>query len=415
MKSDLDRLMKACEAAAILVTGAGMHNPAMVYLTGGGHMTSADLICKIGHKGFLFHYPMERDEAARSNLEIRSYSNYSYTELLKEANGDRKLAMALRYQKMFQDAGVTSGRVLLYGLIELGSGYAIFSLLQGLLPDIQFIGIQDEDVLLTAMATKDADEIERIKQMGKITARVVENTADYLSTRPVRAGKLLNPQGEWLTIADVKSRINLWLAEAGAENPEGTIFAIGHDAGVPHSSGKPDDVLQLGETIVFDIYPCEAGGGYFYDMTRTWCLGYATEQAQELYQDVLQVYRTIVEELKVDMPFKHYQQRTCELFEAMGHSNVLTEPTTEVGYVHSLGHGVGLHIHERPFSGLSASDGDRLAVGSVFTIEPGLYYPEKNLGVRLEDTYCITTTGQFEKLAEFPLDLVIPIKGEPAR
>ena len=232
----------------------------------------------------------------------------------------------------------------------------------------------------------------------------------FLSTRPVRNGILLDPSGEPLTIAEVKSRINLWLAEAGAENPEGAIFAIGHDAGVPHSVGNPADHLRLGQTIVFDIYPCEAGGGYFYDFTRTWCLGYAPDEAQALYENVLAVYKQIIAELKVNRLFKDYQVLTCELFESQGHPTVKTNPETEAGYVHSLGHGVGLHIHERPFSGVTATASEILAPGSVITIEPGLYYPERGLGMRLEDTLWVRPDGSFEILADYPLDLVIPVK-----
>ena len=51
------------------------------------------------------------------------------------------------------------------------------------------------------------------------------------------------------------------------------------------------------------------------------------------------------------MPFKHYQERTCQLFEAQGHPTILSNPQTQDGYVHSLGHGLGLHVHERRGSG----------------------------------------------------------------
>ncbi len=53
-----------------------------------------------------------------------------------------------------------------------------------------------------------------------------------------------------------------------------------------------------------------------------------------------------------------------------------------------------------------------LMPGSVFTIEPGLYYPEQGMGVRLEDTYFVSPQGGFEKFADFPMDLVLPIKGK---
>ena len=59
------------------VMGAGQHNPAMVYLTGGAHLTNADLVKKRGQTGVLFHGPMERDEAAKSGLETRSLARLS--------------------------------------------------------------------------------------------------------------------------------------------------------------------------------------------------------------------------------------------------------------------------------------------------------------------------------------------------
>jgi Xaa-Pro aminopeptidase len=410
MKSDLDRLMQSAGIDALLVTGPSMHNPDMVYFTGVAHVSQADMIKRRGHSGVLFHAPMERDEAAKSGLELCSYSNYSLMDLLRESGNDRKMAVVLRYQHMLADAGVTSGRVALYGKTDLGQGYAQFKNLQEAMPSIEFVGDLDEDVLMAAMSTKDADEIERIRQMGKVTTRVVGSVADFLSSRPVKNGVLVGPDGDPLTIGEVKGRMALWLAEGGAEDPEGTIFAIGHDAGVPHSAGNPQDVLRLGQTIVFDIYPCEAGGGYFYDFTRTWCLGYAPDDAQALYEQVLAVYHQVMSELKVNTPFSDYQRRTCELFEAQGHPTVMTNPQTDTGYVHSVGHGVGLHIHERPFSRtVMASETDILAPGSVITIEPGLYYPERGMGVRLEDTVYVRPDGTFEIPTGYPLDLVLPV------
>jgi Xaa-Pro aminopeptidase len=410
MKRDIDALMQSSQIDALLVTGPAKHNPYMVYLTGGGHITNADLIKKVGETAVLFHGPMERDEAARTGLTTRSYSLYPMAELLKATQGNRLQAMALRYQRMLTDTGVTSGRVALYGRTDLGSGYATIIALQQLMPEIEFVGMPDESLLLRAMATKDAGEIERIRRVGQVTTKVVGRVADYLTGHRVKDGFLVRSDGRPLTIGEVKQCINLWLVESGVENPQDTIFAIGRDAGVPHSSGTPSDLLRLGQTIVFDIFPAEAGGGYFHDFTRTWCLGYAPDEALNLYENVLSVFNQIHTELKTGVAFSHYQTRACELFEAMGHPTVMSKPETEAGYVHSLGHGLGLHIHELPSSGWTASPKDILEPGSVITIEPGLYYPERGLGVRLENTLAVTPDGRFETLADFPLDLVLPVK-----
>jgi Xaa-Pro aminopeptidase len=69
-----------------------------------------------------------------------------------------------------------------------------------------------------------------------------------------------------------------------------------------------------------------------------------------------------------------------------------------------------LNIHERPWFGRNATQADRLSPGSIVTIEPGLYYPERGMGVRLEDTVWVRPDGQMEVLAGYPLDLVLPVK-----
>jgi Xaa-Pro aminopeptidase len=75
-----------------------------------------------------------------------------------------------------------------------------------------------------------------------------------------------------------------------------------------------------------------------------------------------------------------------------------------------LGHGIGLNIHERPWSGINSDDRDCLVPGAVFTIEPGLYYPEKDMGVRLENSLWVRPDGKMEVLADYPMDLVLPVK-----
>ena len=411
MKSDLDALMKSKKLDALLVTGNADHNPPMYYLTGGGHVAAATLLKKRGHEAVLYCNDMEREEAAHSGLKIIPYSTYNYESLLKEAGGDPALAAALRYQRMLIDQDI-HGRIGLYGNTELGSAWTVFSHLNKLLPDLELVGeTRDDSLFMKAMETKDEAEVDRIRKMGAVTTEVVRRVAEYLTGCQVGADEvLLKEDGTPLTIGEVKSRINLWIAELGAENPEGTIFAIGRDAGVPHSAGTPNDLLRLGQTIVFDIYPCEAGGGYFYDFTRTWSLGYATPDAQKLYDEVKAIYDKVTENLDLNAPFKDYQRLVCEEYEKNGHPTPLHTPAPMEGYVHSLGHGVGLNIHERPWSGLTATDDNILKPGVIMTIEPGLYYPDRGMGVRIEDTYWVRPDGKMEKLAEYPYDFVLKMK-----
>ena len=411
MKQDLDVLMKANQADAIWITGPAQHNPAMVYMTGGAHITNADLFIKQSEVPYLCHGPMERDEAAKSGFQLISYAKYDRKALLKQAKYDYAMMEALRYKLILTEIGLTEGRVFLYGQRDVGNFFATLKSLQNLLPDLVLLGDANDLILLEARATKDTVEIERIKKMGHLTTRVVANTADFLTSHQVKGDTLVTTDGMPLTIGDVKKRINLWIAEEGAENPEDTIFAIGRDAGVPHSNGTASDPIRLAQTIVFDIFPCEAGGGYHYDFTRTWSLGHATDEVQKTYDQVKSVYNTVTAELKTGLNANVFQTRTCELFEAMGHATIHQDEKTTEGYVHSLGHGLGLNVHEKPWFSKAEDDSNILQPGSVFTIEPGLYYPEKGFGIRIEDSYYVTPQGSFEKFVDYPMDLVLPVKG----
>jgi Xaa-Pro aminopeptidase len=412
MKSELDALMQSRNLDALLVFGDAEHNPSMYYFVGGGHVSNALLIKKVGKEPVLFYNDMERDEAAKSGLKAVSLSEFPEVDFLKQANGDAKLADALRYQKILTDYGLSEGRVAVFGKVEFARLFGRIKNLSERMPDLEFIGESEDSTLLRAMETKDDGEVARIRQMGAVTITVVKMVQDYMTSCDVRDDEvLLKEDGSPLTIGDMKGKISLWLAERGATEAEGTIFSIGRDAGVPHSVGNPSDLVTLGKTILFDIFPSEQGGGYFYDFTRTWSLGYTTPEAQTLYDQVHEVYNKVVENLDLNASLVDYQRMTCEYFESKGHKSQLTVKAPLDGYVHSLGHGLGLNVHERPGSRLTENPADNvLKAGVVFTIEPGLYYPDKGMGFRIEDSYWVRPDGKMELLAEYPYDFVLAMK-----
>jgi len=412
VKSDLDALMKERNLDALMVFGDAENNPLMYYFVGGGHVSGALLLKKQGEESVLFHHDMERDEAAKSGLKTRSFNEYPWQDFMEQANGDMQTVSALRFQKILAEYGLEKSRIAIFGKVEFSGYFGIIVKLMKLMPDIEFIGESGlNSVVVSTMETKEDVEVARIRQMGAVTTTVVGMVHDLLTSSDVREDEiLLKEDGSPLTIGDVKSKIALWLAERGAVDSEGIIFAIGHDAGVPHSMGNPDEPISLGKTIVFDIFPNEKGGGYFYDFTRTWSLGYADPDAQAMYDQVNEIYEKVIENLDLNADFRAYQKMTCEYFESKGHKSPLNSKNPLDGYVHSLGHGVGINIHERPGSGLQAGDNNILKPGVVVTIEPGLYYPEKGMGFRIEDTYWVRPDGQFERLAEYPYDFVLPMK-----
>ncbi len=412
MNTDLDQLLKLKDMEGIIVFGNGDHNPSMVYLTGGGHFTNAMLIKKYGSAPVLVANSMEREEAARSGLLVDTFDFEILIKFMKEHPDNKAKGSALLLKHYLEKYQLTTGKVGLYGQVDLTHDWAVLNELKAIMPGLILTGEMDKSVLDASAILKRPDEIDRIRRMGEVTVNVVGKVQQYLSSNCLRDGVLVNEKGNAITVGDVKSRIDLWLAEAGAENPEGTIFSIGRDAGIGHSSGTTSDQLRAGQTIVFDIFPCEKGGGYFYDFTRTWCLGYATPEIQKHYDQVKSVYDTILGELKTGVLCQVYQQRTCELFESMGHVTIAKDPNTTNGYNHSLGHGLGLRVHEGPWFSQFMPAEDNLTPGMVFTIEPGLYYPENGFGVRLEDTFYVTADGAIQRFVEYPMDLVIPVKGK---
>jgi Xaa-Pro aminopeptidase len=87
----------------------------------------------------------------------------------------------------------------------------------------------------------------------------------------------------------------------GADLPSGFIFAIGRDAGVPHSSGNPADLMRLGQTIVFDIYPAEAGAVITMISPALGVSVTPTPKRRSMYDEVKDVYEKVIENIDLNV------------------------------------------------------------------------------------------------------------------
>jgi len=178
--------------------------------------------------------------------------------------------------------------------------------------------------------------------------------------------------------------------EHGLVEPHGSIISQGRDAGVPHNHGDDAEGIRAGEPIIVDIYPQQIGGGYHFDMTRTFCVGPARAELQEVFETVREAQRRGLKGLRLGSLAREHQDAVCDFYESKGHPTVRQDDKIEEGYVHSLGHGVGLEIHEPPR--IAREEQDVLRPGMVITIEPGAYVPGYG-GVRIEDVVVVTTTS----------------------
>ncbi len=407
MKRDLDRLMEERGLDAILVAGEMRGNAALYYLANGAGVHSGFVLKKRGDEPVLFCYPMEREEAAASGLTVINVNKYDYRSLLREKKSRLDAEVEL-HRRIFADLGV-GGRVGFYGLMDRGQAWTLLNALNERLEGVEVVGEYGQSLITAARATKDEAEVERIAEVGRRTVAVVEQTVAFLRSHRVKDETLVQADGSPLTVGRVHAEIRQFIAAQQLEAPEGFIFSIGREAGIPHSRGRADAPVVLGQPIIFDIYPCEAGGGYYFDMTRTFCLGYAPPEVERVYRDVRECVELLHKSYRLGEKARRYQQMTCEFFAQRGHPTVADEPQTEVGYVHSLGHGVGLSLHESPVFSDLPSNNEVLRAGHVFACEPGLYYPEQGIGVRIEDVLWMDEEGTVHVLSDFPRDLVIEL------
>lgn len=410
MKSDLDRLMADRNLDALLVMGDASGNPIMNYLTHGEQLERALIVKRRNGPMTLIHGGMERDNAARTGLRlIDRDQHYNPYELLKKHDGDM-LAMQVDYlQQVVRDEQLT-GRLAIFGRIDAGMAYAIFNHLQDRLTDTELVGEAGDSIFALARETKDDAEIAELREAGRLTGLVVGDAWDYLSSHQARNGVLVRADGEVLTIGNVKAFIRSRIYTYGMSEDHSHIFSQGRDAGVPHNGGTPDAPVRLGESIIFDIFP-QLPSGYFHDMTRTWSPGYVRDDVQEAWEQCKEVFDRSMEAIALGLPCRDLQQMACDYFEGKGHKTVRSDPGAYDGYVHSLGHGIGLDIHEGPRLAHSAGNDTVFQPGHVVSVEPGLYYPDQGFGVRIEDSVAFTEAGDLINLTDFPYDLVLPIKG----
>jgi Xaa-Pro aminopeptidase len=409
MKADLDRLMHERNLDALVLFPTEFEDPYRAYLSSGAHF-SGGTIKRRDMPPVLISNAMEIEEAAKSGLTVYSTEDFGESELMRTFRGDHDGRLVAFYRRVFDRLGV-AGRVGVYGAGDANALLRLVGLLsEALAGQVEFVTETVRDTIFdAAYETKDPAELIALREVGRQTSAVMRAAREWIAGHRAAGDTVVKADGAPLTIGDVKRYVRGQLFERDLEDPEGMIFAQGRDAALPHSKGEADQPLKLGESIVFDLFP-RRPGGYFHDMTRTWSIGYARPEVQAAYDAVMEAFRRSMELCKPSVSTREPQVMVCEYFESQGHPTVLNTPGTTKGYVHSLAHGVGLNVHEAPYFP-TFSDAYTLKVGSVFTVEPGLYYADEGYGVRIEDTVVMTEAGIAESLTDCPYDLVIELKG----
>ncbi len=220
-------------------------------------------------------------------------------------------------------------------------------------------------------------EIECIRRAADIADKAFEHICSY-----IKAG---------MSEIEVACEIEYFMRKHGAEKTSfDTIVASGARGSLPHAI-PTSNKLKSGELVVMD-FGCVADG-YSSDMTRTVGIGNIDSELMDVYNTVLTAQLEALEYVRAGVECSEVDLVARRIID-------FKYPGT---FGHSLGHGVGLDIHESP--NLSARSLKKLECGNVVTVEPGIYIPGK-CGVRIEDLVVVEEKG-CKILSKSPKNLVI--------
>ncbi len=247
---------------------------------------------------------------------------------------------------------------------------------------------------------KSVAELAGIRR-AQAAAEAAMGTARELLREARPNGERLELDGEPLTSERVKAAIRRVFIDHGASCDDfvvshGPQSAIGHHAG--------EGVLCAGEPILIDLWPRDDESACSADMTRTFVIGDIPDEVAEWHRLCKQALDRALADIRPGATARSVFDGTCDIFEAAGYPTQRTKRDGETlsdGFYHSLGHGVGLEVHEQPFLGMSGNE--ELVAGDVVAVEPGLYRSGYG-GLRLEDLVLVTEDGA-ENLTSFPYDL----------
>ncbi|MDE7120659.1 MAG: aminopeptidase P family protein [Oscillospiraceae bacterium] len=238
-----------------------------------------------------------------------------------------------------------------------------YAKMQKKLPDFEILGDSSLSRAIYALRmVKSPEEIRKIKAAQTLAEDALQTLLAHL-----HAG---------MTEREVALELDFHMRKNGAEDLSfETIALTGAHSSMPH--GVPDDrIIQKNSFVLMDFGAVV--DGYHSDMTRTVCVGQPSQEMQEVYEIVRHAQDAAKAAVRPGISAKALDAVARDLITKAGYGGQ---------FGHSLGHGVGMEIHEYPVASMTNSE--ILQTGNVVTIEPGIYLPGK-FGVRIEDFVYIT-------------------------
>jgi len=400
--SELDKEMEKRGIESLIVFGdQTLGNPDLAYVVGASLPRGGIYLKSRSRSPTLIVSNIDIGSAKRGRVRnIRSYSDFGLEKI--NSKYERDEARAVFYRKLIKDEGLGTPTVI-GGRNDSSNTLELVDSLRK--RGVKIVGEKSPTVLESVRETKDAREVDRLRDVARKTCWVVEETLKFLRTLKT-SGSRINYKAKPLTVGDVKIVIRRLLVQKNLVATEDIIFAPGKRSSDPHYNGDENDLVKPHEPIVFDLFPSEPDG-YWHDTTRTISFGEPHRKVKEMYDAVMEAQTSALDHVKENAACREVMIDVCKLFERKGYPTVreLASGRKEArtrGFIHGLGHGVGLTIGERPY--LSLYGKEPLRKSAVVTVEPGLYDPRYG-GVRLEDIIVVGSPS--ENLTSLPQELEI--------
>jgi Xaa-Pro aminopeptidase len=372
----LDAAMKKCGADAFVHYAAG-DDADMRYLTRFVMHDSFVFFKRYRQPGTIIVPQMEAERASReSPAVVMTRTQAGFPDIAKKEKNPWKAAS----QMIAGQAGKTMlvspalPAALLRALEEHGRVFV------------------DTGTIEQVRAKKSPEEIRLIRTVQKKTERAMALGISLIRHATVKRD-ILYHDGAPLTSELVRVAIHKQLMDDGCRAVE-TIISCGKDTAFPHIIGSGP--LRPGAPIVIDMFPRDEATGYYADMTRTVSKGKPDGQVMDMYEAVKEAQQIGISHIKAGVTGAEAHNAVVDYFKSRGY-----ESDTR-GFIHNLGHGVGLQVHELPTVGPA---GTTLETGFVVTVEPGLYYPGIG-GVRLEDIGAVRAQ-HFTDFTKFEENLIV--------
>ena len=235
-----------------------------------------------------------------------------------------------------------------------------------------------EGVIETIRMIKDEFEIKQIQK----AADIVDETYEHI-LKWVKPG---------MTENEVNNEMEMFMRSKGATcSSFDTIVASGHRGALPHGVAS-NKVIEEGDMITLDFGALYEG--YVSDITRTFAIGEPKEEMKKIYNIVLEAQLAALEQIKPGMTGKEADTIARDVIKSYGYGEQ---------FGHSLGHGIGLEVHEGP--ALSQKSDIVLEENMCITLEPGIYVDGLG-GVRIEDDVLVTKNG-LQRFTKSSKDLII--------